>query len=45
MENEVQQALAVVERDTGWLLNYRQLIRNQNTRKRGICRQQTNLVN
>jgi hypothetical protein len=22
MENEVQQALAVMERDTGWLLNY-----------------------
>jgi hypothetical protein len=28
MENEVQQALAVMERDTGRLLNYQQLIHN-----------------
>jgi hypothetical protein len=28
MENEVQQALAVMEKDTGWLLNYQQLICN-----------------
>jgi hypothetical protein len=28
MENEVQQVLAVMEKDTGWLLNYQQLICN-----------------
>ncbi len=33
MENEVQQALAVMERDTGWLLNYRQLICNPKYKK------------
>jgi hypothetical protein len=33
MENEVQQALVVMERDTGWLLNYQQLIRNPKYKK------------
>ncbi len=33
MENEVQQALAVMEKDTGWLLNYRQLICNPKYKK------------
>ena len=33
MENEVQQALVVMERDTGWLLNYRQLICNPKYKK------------
>jgi hypothetical protein len=33
MENEVQQALAVMKKDTGWLLNYRQLIRNPKYKK------------
>jgi hypothetical protein len=33
MENEVQQALAVMERDTGRLLNYRQLIHNPKYKK------------
>jgi hypothetical protein len=33
MENEVQQALAVMERDTGRLLNYRQLICNPKYKK------------
>jgi hypothetical protein len=33
MENEVQQALAVMERDTGWLLNYQQLICNPKYKK------------
>ncbi len=33
MENEVQQALAVMERDTGWLLNYQQFIRNPKYKK------------
>ena len=33
MENEVQQALAVMDKDTGQLLNYRQLIRNPKYKK------------
>ncbi len=33
MENEVQQALAVMEKDTGWLLNYGQLICNPKYKK------------
>jgi hypothetical protein len=33
MENEVQQALAVMEKDTGWLLNYQQLIHNPKYKK------------
>jgi hypothetical protein len=33
MENEVQQALVVMEIDTGWLLNYRQLICNPKYKK------------
>jgi hypothetical protein len=33
MENEVQQVLAVIEKDTGWLLNYRQLIYNPKYKK------------
>jgi hypothetical protein len=33
MENEVQQALAVMEKDTGWLLDYRQLIHNPKYKK------------
>jgi hypothetical protein len=33
MENEVQQALAVTERDTGWFLNYQQLICNPKYKK------------
>jgi hypothetical protein len=32
-ENEVQQVLAVMERDTGWLLNYRQLLCNPKYKK------------
>ncbi len=33
MENEVQQALVVMGKDTGWLLNYQQLIRNPKYKK------------
>jgi hypothetical protein len=33
MKNEVQQALAVMEKDTGQLLNYRQLICNPKYKK------------
>jgi hypothetical protein len=33
MENEMQQALAVMERDTGRLLNYQQLICNPKYKK------------
>jgi hypothetical protein len=33
MENEVQQVLVVMEKDTGWLLNYRQLTCNQKCKK------------
>ena len=33
MENEVQRALAVIDKDTGQLLNYRQLIRNPEYKK------------
>jgi hypothetical protein len=33
MENEVQQALVVMDKDTGRLLNYRQLIRNLKYKK------------
>ncbi len=33
MENEVRQALAVMEKDTGQLLNYQQLIRNPKYKK------------
>ena len=33
MENKVQQALAVMDRHTGQLLNYQQLIRNQKYKK------------
>jgi hypothetical protein len=33
MENEVQQELAVMEQDTGWLLNYQQLVCNPKYKK------------
>jgi hypothetical protein len=33
MENKVQQALAVMDKDTGQLLNYRQLILNPRYKK------------
>jgi len=33
MENEVQQALAVMDKETGQLLNYRQLLRNPKYKK------------
>ena len=33
MENKVQRALAVMEKDTGQLLNYQQLIRNPKYKK------------
>jgi hypothetical protein len=33
MENEVQRALAVMDKETGQLLNYRQLIRNPKYKK------------
>ena len=33
MENEVQQALAVMDKDTGQFLNYQQLMRNPKYKK------------
>ena len=45
MENEVHRVLAVMDKDTGKLLNYRQLLRHPKyKKKRGAHRLQTNLV-
>jgi hypothetical protein len=41
MENEVHQALAVMDKETGRLLNYRQLLRSP---KHGVRRQPTSLA-
>jgi hypothetical protein len=43
LENEVHLAMAVMEKDMGKLLNYRQLM--QNIKQHGACQQPTNLGN
>ncbi len=43
LENEVHQGLAVMDADTGKLLNYRQLMRNTKHKRHGAFRQPMNL--
>jgi hypothetical protein len=43
LENEVCQAMAVMDADTGKLLNYCQLMRSTSTKMHGVFLQQTNL--
>ena len=43
MKNKVHQALAVIDKETGKLLNYCQLTRHPNTKQRGAHRPQKNL--
>jgi hypothetical protein len=45
LENEVHQAMAVIGKDTGKLLNYRQLMNSPKYKKDGACQQSTNLCN
>ena len=44
LENEVQQALAVMDQETGKMLNYRQLMRHPDIEKHGPSHRQMNLA-
>jgi hypothetical protein len=43
LENKVHEAMAVMNKDTGKLLNYRQLMNSPKYKKHGACQQPTNL--
>jgi hypothetical protein len=43
MENELHEALEVMDAETGKVLNYRQLMQSRNIKKHGVNHQQTNL--
>ncbi len=43
LKNKVHQAMSVMDKDTGKLLNYRQLINSPKYKKHGACQQPTNL--
>jgi hypothetical protein len=45
LENKVYQAMAVMDKDMGKLLNYRQLMNSPKYKKPGACQQPTNLGN